>query len=152
VTARYIIAQKMAACTRLALMWACLTAVVTGVLIAGAVPPVGVLLLLIVAIRSQRRRLPVSGAFGVARFADVIDLMLARMLFTRSGVLVGRVGGVARPPSLGQRLGALFFWPESRSIEACYLNSADARRIRRAFVRISDFTHGIVVGPPAGGA
>jgi type IV secretory pathway TraG/TraD family ATPase VirD4 len=152
VTAKHgFTAYLLAGWTRLALIWACLAAVVAGLLTAATVPALGLLVLVILACRAARRPLPVTGAFGVARFANVIDLLFAQMLYARSGILVGRVGGVARFPSPGERLRALFFWPGSRSIQACLLNSTDARKIRRAFVRVVDFVHGLVVAPPGRG-
>jgi hypothetical protein len=140
----------IAALTRLALIWTCLAAAVAGLLTVTTVPALWLLILLIVAVLSLRRRLPLTGAYGLARFAGVIDLVIAHMLYARFGVLVGRVGR-ARLPSLRERLRALFLWPWCCSIQACHLVTMDARKIRRAFVRIPDFCHGLVAAPPGRG-
>ncbi len=135
---------------RLVLISICLVGAVVGLQAAVAMPALGLLVLAVVVWRVLRRPLPLTGAFGYARFAEFLDLVVAGTVLTRYGVLVGRAGG-ARLPSLATRLRLLFTWPWAWSQEVCFLAVAPSRGLRRAFVRLPDFVHGVVVAPPGRG-
>ena len=76
-----------------------------------------------------------SNVLGSARFASYVDLVLSGLLSNRDGVVLGRIDRLP-PPTLKQRIVALYNMPVSRSRDAMSIFNMD--RLKRQTLRLPE--------------